>query len=125
MKKHVLCVTALVLLASATAEAAAIKASVLACKDEAVLKAVSQLRSKGDTKASAAFEGSKLSGGDCVRLAQSASVSIDSRKPPLVCIRLSGGLDCYWTISSAVDEHPPMIGKPSGGSPARGGRRKR
>lgn len=84
--------------------AAVTKAVLLACKEPADLLTAAKLRNGGDRKAAGEFEASKKANGSCVEVARNAVVGIDERKPPLVCIRQTGGLDCYWTIMSAIDE---------------------
>ena len=88
-----------------TAQAAVTKAILLACKDEADLRMAAKLRSGGgDRKAAAEFETSKKANGSCIEIPRNSVVGIDQRKPPLICIRQTGGLDCYWTVMSAIDE---------------------
>jgi hypothetical protein len=86
------------------AQAAVTKAILLACKEEADLRMAAKLRTGGDRKAASEFEAGKKANGSCIEVQRNAVVGIDQRKPPLVCIRQSGGLDCYWTVMSAVDE---------------------
>jgi hypothetical protein len=87
------------------AEAAMTKAIVLGCKAQSDLKTAAQLRVKGEKKSSVDFEKAKIAAGDCLLLPRSTVITIDQRNAPLVCIRPPGGLDCYWTISSAIDEY--------------------
>ena len=88
------------------AQAAVTKSILLACKEEADLRMAAKLRSGGgDRKGAAEFEAGKKASGGCIEIPRNTVVGIDQRKPPLVCIRLSGGLDCYWTVLSAVDEY--------------------
>ena len=87
------------------AQAAVTKSILLACKEEADLRQAAKLRSGGgDRKPAAEFEAGKKASGGCIEIPRNTIVGIDQRKPPLVCIRLSGGLDCYWTVLSAIDE---------------------
>ena len=86
--------------------AAVTKTILLACKEEADLRQAAKLRtSAGDRKAAAEFEAGKKASGNCIEIPRNTVIRVDQRKPPLVCIRLSGGLDCYWTILSAIDEY--------------------
>jgi hypothetical protein len=87
------------------AQAAVTKSILLACKDEADLRTAAKLRTGADRKAAAEFEAGKKASGSCIEIPRNAIVGIDQRKPPLVCIRQSGGLDCYWTVLSAIDEY--------------------
>jgi hypothetical protein len=86
------------------AHAAVTKAILLACKEEADLRMAAKLRTGGDRKAANEFEAGKKANGSCIEVQRNAVVGIDQRKPPLVCIRQPGGLDCYWTVGSAIDE---------------------
>lgn len=104
MRAALLLTSALALGISLSAQAAVTKSTLLACKDEADLRAAVKFRTGGDRKASAEFEKGKIQAGNCVIVQQNTVVGIDQRKPPLVCIRQPGGLDCYWTIISAIDE---------------------
>lgn len=88
------------------AQAAVTKTILLACRDEADLRQAAKLRSGGgDRKPAAEFEAGKKASGGCIEIPRNTVVGIDQRKPPLVCVRLSGGLDCYWTVLSAIDEY--------------------
>jgi hypothetical protein len=88
------------------AQAAVTKSILLACKEEADLRQAAKLRSaSGDRKAAAEFEAGKKASGGCIEIPRNTVVGVDQRKPPLVCVRQSGGLDCYWTILSAIDEY--------------------
>jgi hypothetical protein len=104
MRAAVVLASALAIAVPFCAQAAVTKSTLLACKDEADLRQAVKLRTGGDRKASAEFEMGKISAGNCIIVQQNTTVGIDQRKPPLVCIRQSGGLDCYWTIISAIDE---------------------
>jgi hypothetical protein len=106
----------------AVAQAAVTKSTLLACKDESDLRVAVKLRTGGDRKASADFEKGKIGSGSCLIVPSNSVIGIDQRKPPLVCIRPSGGFDCYWTILSAVDEFltSPLAPKEAPGAKARG-----
>ena len=86
------------------AHAAVTKSILLACKEEADLRMAAKLRSGGDRKAAADFEAGKKANGGCIEIPRNTVVGIDERKPPLACVRQIGGLDCYWTVLSAIDE---------------------
>lgn len=104
MRTAIVLATALLIILPISARAAVTKSTLLACKDETDLRMAVKLRTGGDRKASAEFEKGKISSGSCLIVPQNSVIGIDERKPPLVCIRPSGGFDCYWTILSAVDE---------------------
>jgi len=107
MKKAAIIVSiGLAALLPVKAQAAVTKTILLACKEEADLRQAAKLRTApaGDRKPAAEFEAGKKASGNCIEIPRNTVVGIDQRKPPLVCVRLSGGLDCYWTILSAIDE---------------------
>lgn len=96
---------ALTIAAPFKAHAAVTKGILLACKEEADLRTAAKLRNGGDRKAATEFEASKKANGSCIEVPHNTVVGIDQRKPPLVCVRQAGGLDCYWTVLSAIDEY--------------------
>ncbi|MEA2842208.1 MAG: hypothetical protein QOF41_3538 [Methylobacteriaceae bacterium] len=105
MRAAVRLATAMMLLAvPVTAHAAVTKSTLLACKDEADLRTAVKYRTGGDRKVSAEFEKGKIEAGNCIIVQQNTVIGVDQRKPPLICIRPAGGLDCYWTVISAIDE---------------------
>ena len=104
MRAAVMLATATLIIAPVSAQAAVTKSTLLACKDEADLRTAVKFRNGGDRKASAEFEKGKIEAGNCIIIQQNTVIGMDERKPPLVCIRPAGGLDCYWTVGSAVDE---------------------
>lgn len=99
----------------AAALAASVRSSAIACRDQGTLRSIAMMRNKKD-KASPAFEAQKKSSGDCIELPRGASVGIDLRNPPLVCVRAAGDLDCYWTAAALIDEFPGQ----QGAQPAQG-----
>jgi hypothetical protein len=105
------------LLARSPAHAAAAKATFFACKDRMVFKKAFQLpvgkggqdtkkETKEDKTNAEAYFKAKVATGDCLQFARGQDVSIDQRDGNLWCVRLSGGLDCYWTIDKAIDLNP-------------------
>jgi hypothetical protein len=104
MRAAVLLASAMLIAMPVSAQAAVTKSTLLACKDEADLRAAVKFRTGGDRKATVDFEKGKIADGSCIIVQQNTVVGVDQRKPPLACIRQTGGLDCYWTILSAIDE---------------------
>jgi hypothetical protein len=104
MRAAVMLATATLIAIPLSAQAAVTKSTLLACKDEADLRTAVKFRTGGDRKASAEFEKGRIEAGNCIIVQQNTVIGVDQRKPPLVCIRQPGGLDCYWTILSAIDE---------------------
>jgi hypothetical protein len=104
MRAFVLLATAILATVTFCAQAAVTKSTLLACKDEADLRTAVKYRTGGDRKTSAEFEKGKIEAGNCIIVQQNTVIGVDERKPPLICIRPAGGLDCFWTIISAIDE---------------------
>ncbi len=107
----------LLFLARSPAHAAAAKATFFACKDRMVFRKAFQLPAgkgpqdtkkdtKDDKNSADAYFKAKVATGDCLQFARGQDVSIDQRDGDLWCVRLSGGLDCYWTIDKAIDLNP-------------------
>jgi hypothetical protein len=109
----------LLILGASPAHAAAVKATVFACKEAAVFKkAFEQPAGKAnkDPKAASdtkeirkntdAYFKAKVATGECLQLARGQTVSVDERNGNLWCVRLSGGLDCYWTAEQLIDLYP-------------------
>ncbi len=106
IKAAILLALALAVTLPSKAHAALTRAILLACKEEADLRQAAKLRSGGgDRKAAAEFEAGKKASGGCMEIPRNTVVQIDERKPPLSCVRLQGGLDCYWVVGNGVDEY--------------------
>jgi hypothetical protein len=94
----------LLLLDQSPAKAAAANATFFACKNEAIFKKAFEAPAgkavKDDKEvrrnADAYFKG-KVAAGDCLQLARGQTVTVDERHGDMWCVRLAGGLDCYWT----------------------------
>jgi hypothetical protein len=96
---------------SGNAAAAVVKADGLGCRHETDLKRRLPTAAPDGSKVSSnagtiAVEPDKLKTGECAPLHRGVSVSIDAKKGDLVCVRLYGGLDCFWTPMTTIDEHP-------------------
>jgi hypothetical protein len=107
--KSMLLATALIFVTDASVSAAAVvKEDVIGCRNEADLKpAAPAPRSK---KSAPVSEASKTKNGACTSLTKGLTVSVDQKKGDLFCVRLYGGLDCYWTQSSAINQNPAAAG---------------
>ena len=108
------------LMLSAPANAAALKAATVGCtaKADATRLATLQGRKAALDAAAQPLEASRA----CLPFAKGIAVDIDETAPPLACIRLTGDLSCYWIAASLVDEHPGEKGG-GGGKKGGGGRR--
>ena len=123
------------LAAAATADAATVAAPNIACRAEADSKKILEFDAKKDSGGRETFSAAKIASGDCTRLFQGMPVSVDKQDGPLLCVRESGGLDCYWAVADAINRKPPAeaAGRPGppdgdekkggGGGPGGGGGR--
>ena len=111
----------LLMLGCGGADAAMTRGDIFACRDSSVFAAGAQLRAKG--QATGGFEKAKIASGECTSIIKGSVVGIDERKGSLFCVRPSGALDCYWTVSAGIDEYGKP--QPSGGAPQQGGQRPR
>ena len=112
-------------LGSGCAQGAVTKSAIFACRDQGVLKKFEQLRAKKDIKAVTALEAEKLSQNECIQSPRGATVGIDLRSPPMMCVRRTGDLDCYWVIGALIDEFPSQPGRASRPAASSGGRHRR
>ncbi len=109
--------------AQSVADAAALKAAVAACRDQADIKKALVRASDKESKATAAYIKSRTSSGDCLQLTRGEQVDVDQREGVLWCVRPVGALDCYWTLDKAIDLYP-AISSTSGQSQSGGAGRK-
>jgi hypothetical protein len=105
-------VSALVFFLPAAAKAAAVRAPILACRDQADIKRALRPASDKERKDDAAHLKSKVASGDCLQLVRDQKVLVDQRDGVLWCVRPSGGLDCFWTYEKAIDPYPPPPAEP-------------
>jgi hypothetical protein len=105
-----------------TAQSAALKGAIMACKDQADIKKALQHSSDKDGKATAAYFKTRAESGDCLQLTRGQLVDVDERDGPLWCVRPSGGLDCFWTLEKAVDLYPSKASVPGEQQQQSGGR---
>ncbi len=59
-----------------------------------------------------------VASGACIDFAKGITIDVDERRPPLLCVRLTGDLSCYWMAAALVDDHPSEKG---GGAKRQGG----
>jgi hypothetical protein len=97
-----LCLAVVLLVTNASlAAAAVVKEDVIGCRNEEDLKRPAT----GVTKKSA-MRGDVNKTGACAPLNRGVTVSVDQKKGDLLCVRLYGGLDCFWTPSTAINQNP-------------------
>jgi len=95
------------LAAAATADAATVAAPNIACRAEADSKKILEFDAKKDDGGREKFAAAKIASGDCTRLFRGMPVSVDKQDGPLLCVRETGGLDCYWAVADAINRKPP------------------
>ncbi len=104
------------------ARADVVRVDAVACRTAADAQTVVALQAKRDKVGAAAVSRPLVASGSCIDLAKGIQVDIDERRAPLMCVRLTGDLSCYWLPAAFVDEHPGEKGSAGGGR--RGGRRR-
>jgi hypothetical protein len=108
------------LMANSSAQAAALKATALACKAPTDATKAFELLAKKDKVGLEAFSRSLIASGACMSMGRGVSVEVEQQKLPLSCVRLSGDLSCYWVADVFIDQHPgeksgaPQSGQRSG-----------
>ena len=103
-------------------EAAVVKTSTFGCRTESDAVKAATLQAKNDAAALATFTKPKIVAGDCVALGRGVTIDPETRRSPLACVRLAGGLECYWIADSLIELHPADPVTPFAG---RGGNRRR
>ncbi|WOJ89687.1 hypothetical protein RZS28_18210 [Methylocapsa polymorpha] len=118
-------IASLALLLPTAALAASVAAPITACKDEADSKKVFEFISKNDASGLDKFKTSKVAAGDCSSLSKGMAVTIDKKDGQYMCVRPTGGLDCFWAAAVTINENPTQPEKaqsPQPGDRGRGGR---
>jgi len=118
-------VASLALLLPTAAQAASVAAPITACKAEADSKKVFEFISKNDASGLDKFKTSKVTAGDCSSLSKGMAVTIDKKDGQFLCVRPTGGLDCFWTAAVTINENPTQAEKAQPSQPGgrgRGGR---
>ena len=87
-------------------DAAVLKAATFGCQTERDAATAMGFQAKNDVAALKAFTTPKLASGACLAFGRGVAIDPESKKPPLTCVRLSGGLECYWLADSLIDLHP-------------------
>ncbi len=118
MIRHTAILGIVAALVTSSADAAATKGRLIACKNLETLRTITQMRTKKDPKGPA-FEAETKASRECIETTKGATVGIDIRNGPFACIRPPGDLDCFWTLNAFIDEFPihgkPGVAAPSGG----------
>ena len=99
----------------------ALRANAVACRADGDAQKIAALEGRRDTAGAAALARPLVASGACIDLAKGIQVGIDERRAPLLCVRLTGDLSCYWLQAALIDEHPGEKG--SSGGARHGGKR--
>ncbi len=78
----------------------------VACKAEADSKKVLDLGARNDKPGIDKFGAPKLAAGDCFSLLKAMNVDVDKKDGGLLCVRPTGGFDCYWAADEAINQNP-------------------
>jgi len=102
-------------------EAAVLERNFYGCRDQADARKLFEFLSKADKVASEKFCKAKIAAGSCIPIERGTNVAIDEKKPSLSCVRVTGGLDCYWVANALIGQKPhdpeePGNKKPNTGS---------
>ncbi len=99
---------AVAIMITPSARAAALKEKAFACRSETDARmALDLATAKGKVVGLESFQAGKIASRDCLSLIKGLKVSVDQKRAPLMCVRLTGDLDCYWTPEAVVDLNPP------------------
>jgi hypothetical protein len=113
---------ALALAAPAAAQAATVANPIVGCKAESDSKKVLEFIAKNDATGLEKFKTSKIAGGDCSSLSKGMSVAIDKKDGQFLCVRPTGGFDCFWTAAVAINQNPTDSEKSQSSQPRGHGR---
>ena len=99
-----------------------LRAAAVGCSAPADAQKIAVLQSKKDKPGADAIARPLVASRACIDFAKGIKVDVDEKRPPLICVRLTGDLSCYWIAASLLDEHPGEKGSGGGGRQG-GGRR--
>lgn len=92
-----------------TGQAMSVEAAVLAqnfygCRDQADARKLLEFLAKADKSSIEKLGKAKIAAGSCIPIERGTNVAVDEKKPSLFCVRLTGGLDCYWVADALIDQ---------------------
>ena len=112
----------LALAAPVAAHAATVANSIVGCKAQADSRKALELIAKNDAAGLEKFKAFKIAGGDCSSLSKGMSVVVDKKDGQFLCVRPTGGLDCFWTAAVAINQNPTASEKSQSSQPRGHGR---
>ena len=90
----------------AVAQAASVVNSITGCKAEADTQKLAEFMAKNDNAGLEKFKTAKIKAGDCSFLSKGMAITIDKKDGQFLCVRPSGGLDCFWAPAVAINQNP-------------------
>ncbi len=116
--KHLRLLAIALLLPPTMAEGAIVIRPIVGCKAEADSKKVVDFVAKKDDPGLNKFTEPKLASRDCFSLLKSMAVDVDKKDGQFLCVRPTGGFDCYWTVDAAINQNPASESETHGSSPS-------
>lgn len=117
MKRHRF-LAVIILLLPTIANAASVIKPIVGCRAEPDSKKVADFIAKNDNGGLDKFSAPKLASRDCFSLLKGMAVDVDKKDGQLLCVRPTGGFDCYWTIDAAINQNPASESETHGSSPS-------
>jgi hypothetical protein len=90
----------------ASAQAASVVNSITGCKPEADTQKLAEFMAKNGSSGLEKFKTAKIKAGDCSFLSKGMAITIDKKDGQFLCVRPSGGLDCFWAPAVAINQNP-------------------
>jgi hypothetical protein len=90
----------------ASAQAANVANSIVGCKAKAGTQTVAEFMAKNDNAGLEKLKTAKIKAGDCSFLSKGMAITIDKKDGQYLCVRPSGGLDCFWAPAIAINQNP-------------------
>ncbi len=87
--------------------AAAVKAVTVGCRTEADARTLETMRAHGNADGFDALSQTKIAQAACATFARGTTITIETSKAPLMCVRLEGDLGCFWVPDRAISRESP------------------
>jgi hypothetical protein len=114
--------TMLALALPGMAQAASVTKPIVACKAEPDAKKLLEFIANNNNSGLDKFRMFKVKTGDCSSLSKGMAVTIDKRDGQFMCVRPTGGLDCFWVSAVAINQNPTEPEKAQSSRPGGQGR---
>jgi hypothetical protein len=103
-------------------QAAAVTNPIVGCKSEGDSKRLFALMAKNDAAQLEKFKTSKIAAGDCSSFLRGMSVDVDKKDGEFLCVRPTGGFECFWTAAVGINQNPANSENSTGSRPRGRGR---